>query len=84
MVNSSFPYVTPGLENFSLGLSQLEWCNLVCVEFFLYDKAQCWLAFVLLGVDATLGDECRIPEHVHSFREVECPQGYFKTFWMGI
>ena len=37
------------------------------------------MVFVLLGVDATLGDGCRIREHLHSFRGVKCLQGYFKT-----
>ena len=29
-----------------------------------------WLVFILLGVDATLGDGSGISEHLHSFREV--------------
>ena len=43
-----------------------------------------WLVFVLLGVDTTLGDGCGIWQHIHSFREVECLQGYSKTVLMGI
>ena len=37
------------------------------------------VGFVLLGVDATLSDECGILKYLHSFREVKCLQGYPKT-----
>ena len=40
---------------------------------------QWWLVFVLLGVDATLGDEYEIWEHLHSFREVKCLLSYSRT-----
>ena len=29
------------------------------------------VGFYLLGVDATLGNECTIQEHLHSFRKVK-------------
>ena len=45
---------------------------------------QWWLVFVLLGVDATLGNGCRIQEHLHSFRKVKYFQICSKTFWMDI
>ena len=32
-----------------------------------------------MGIDATLGDECGIWEHLHSLREMKCLQGYSKT-----
>ena len=35
--------------------------------------------FVLLGVDATLGDGCIIWEHLRGFRKVKCLQDYSKT-----
>ena len=33
--------------------------------------SQWWLVFVLLGVDATLGDGSKIREHLPSLREVK-------------
>ena len=42
------------------------------------------VGFFLLEVDSTFGDKCGIWEHLHSFREVKCLQGYFKPLWMGI
>ena len=41
--------------------------------------SQCWLAFVLLWVGATLGNGSGIREQLHSFREVKCLQVYSKT-----
>ena len=41
---------------------------------------QWWLVFVLLGVDATLDNGCRI-QQLHSFREVKYLQGCSKTSW---
>ena len=46
----------------------------MCVEY-LQTAKQWWVAFVVLGVDATLGDECGIWEHLHSFREVKWGRG---------
>ena len=43
--------------------------------------SQWWFVFILLGVDATLGNECGIWEHLHSFRELKCVQDYSKTLW---
>ena len=37
------------------------------------------VGFSLIGDDATLSDGCRLPEHLHSFREVKCLQDYSKT-----
>ena len=42
------------------------------------------VGFVLFGIDATLVDVCGISEHLHSFREVKCLQGYLKSLWMGV
>ena len=39
------------------------------------------VVFVLLGVDVTLGDGCRICEQWCSFREVKCLQGCSKTLF---
>ena len=36
---------------------------------------QWWLVFVLLGDDASLGDKCKIWEHLPSFMEVKWGQG---------
>ena len=40
------------------------------------------MVFVLLGVDATLGDGGGIWKYLH--REVKCIQGYSKTLWVSI
>ena len=37
------------------------------------------VGFFLLGFDATLDNGCGIGEQLHSFREVICFQGHFKT-----
>ena len=37
-----------------------------------------------MGVDASLGNGCRIQEHLHSFRKVKYFQSCSKTFWMDI
>ena len=37
---------------------------------------QWWLVFVLLGVDASLGDKCKIWEHLPSFTEVKWGRGF--------
>ena len=42
------------------------------------------VGFVLFGIDATLVDVSGIWEHLHSFREVKCLQGYLKSLWMGV
>ena len=42
------------------------------------------LIFILLGIEAALGDACGIWEHLHSFGEVKYFQGYSKTLWIGI
>ena len=42
------------------------------------------MVFVLLGIEATLGDARGIWEHLLNFREVRCFQAYFKALWMGI
>ena len=42
------------------------------------------VGFCSAGGWPTLNDECGIWEHLHSFREVKCLQGYSKTLWMGI
>ena len=59
-------------------------CVCVCMCFVCRWLSQWWLVFVLLEVDATLGDGCGILESLHSFREVKCLQGYSKILWMGI
>ena len=38
------------------------------------------VGFYLLGVDATLGNECTIQEHLHSFRKVKYLQGFLRLF----
>ena len=42
------------------------------------------VGFCSFGLDATLGDWCGIRQHLHSFREVQCLQGYSKTLWMDV
>ena len=39
-----------------------------------------WLIFVLLGIDATLGDGCGIWEHLHSFRKWNKDTGSVENF----
>ena len=48
------------------------------------DLSQLWLLFVLLGIDATLGDGCRIWEHLLNFKDVKRLQGDSKILCMGI
>ena len=40
--------------------------------------------FILLGVDATLGNGCRIQEHLHSLRKIKYLKGCSNNFWMDI
>ena len=76
----------------SLSLFACEWRNVVCVcvcvcvytWIVCWWLSQWWLVFVLLEVDATLGDGCGIWERFHSFREVKCFQVSFKILWMGV
>ena len=56
-------------------------CVCVCVRSVCKRLSQWWLVLVLLGVNATLGDRCG---QFHSFREVKCLQGFFKTLLIGM
>ena len=40
--------------------------------------------FVLLEVDATLGDGCGIWKHLCSFWDIKCLQGCSKALWIGM
>ena len=74
-------FVLPqGFRSFLTVFSQARWRNLERIE--CRWLTQWWLVFVLLEVDATLGDECEIWEHLHSYRDVKCLQDYSKTFRM--
>ena len=42
------------------------------------------IVFVLMEVDATLGDGCWIRENLGSYWEMKRLQGFSKTLWMGI
>ena len=61
-----------------------ERCGVIQFVWRVYKLSQWWLVFVLLGVDATLGDGCGIWEQLHSFRKMKYLQGYSKTLWMDI
>ena len=39
------------------------------------------MVVILLGDDATLGNGCKIQEHLHSFKKVKFLHGYSKTFF---
>ena len=82
-VSSRFLCVTSGLENFSWEVMQVVWYNLLCLGC-LYVIKQGLGFFVLLRVDATLGDVCRNWEHLHSLKVGKYLQGYCKTLWMYI
>ena len=60
-----------------------EWGGVILCVWSVCRLSQLWLVFVLLGVDATLGNGCGIWEHLLSFNEEKCLQVYSRTLVMG-
>ena len=69
-----------GFGSFPRVFSRALWRNLVRVECVYMIKPM--VVFVLLGIDAALVDGCGIWEHLQSFSESKCLQGYSKTLWI--
>ena len=42
------------------------------------------VGFGSIGGYPTLDGRCGILEHLYSYREVKCLQGYLKTLWMWV